>query len=57
MRYSVRVFEVFSYDIEVDADSEDDAKDKVEEMIADDFCGQPEYDYTLGKDEWSATEL
>ena len=53
--YRVTVYEVYSYDIDVEAESEDQAIDKANEVIEEE-TPTGEYSYTLPADEWSVNE-
>lgn len=53
--YRVTVYEVYSYDIDVEAESEDQAIDKANEVIEEE-SPTGEYSYTLPADEWSVNE-
>ena len=62
MKYQVEVFEVFSYVVEVEAESAQDAQGEAAELIAagcypngEDFPS-PEYSHTLDRDEWNVWE-
>ena len=53
--YTVKVREVHSYEVEVTAESEQEAREKVEAMIEagdDEAILYPEYEYTLDPLEW-----
>lgn len=56
MKYKVRVREVYAFDVEVDADSPNHARQLVYEMDRDnsypDKEPTPEYEYTLDTDKW-----
>lgn len=49
--YTVTVYEVHSYDLEIVANSEDEAREKANDLIETEaFIG--EYDYTMDSDQW-----
>ena len=55
-KYVVTVYEIHSLDIEVDAENEEDAKDKANEVIeAESPIG--EYYCTRGTDYWEVLEI
>lgn len=53
--YRVTVYEVYSYDIDVEAENEDQAIEKANEVIEEE-TPIGEYSYTLPTDEWSVNE-
>ena len=53
--YRVTVYEVYSYDIDVEAESEDQAIDKANEVIEEE-APIGEYSHTLPTCEWSVNE-
>lgn len=53
--YRVTVYEVYSYDIDVNAEDEDQAIEKANDVIASD-TPIGEYSHTLPTDEWSVNE-
>lgn len=53
--YRVTVYEVYSYDIDVEAENEDQAIEKANEVIEEE-APTVEYSYTLPTDEWSINE-
>jgi hypothetical protein len=53
--YRVTVYEVYSYDIDVEAESESQAIDKANEIIEEE-TPSGEYSHTLPTDEWSVNE-
>jgi hypothetical protein len=53
--YRVTVYEVYSYDIDVEAESESQAIDKANEVIEEE-TPSGEYSHTLPTDEWSVNE-
>jgi hypothetical protein len=53
--YRVRVYEVHSFDIDVEAENEDQAIEKANEVIEEE-TPIGEYSYTLPTDEWSINE-
>ena len=62
MRYQVKVQEVYSTIIDVEAEDEQEAQAKAEELLAagcyEDNSDFPDaaYDYTLDRDEWPVWE-
>ena len=53
--YRVTVYEVYSYDIDVEAENKDQAIEKANEVIEEE-APTVEYSYTLPTDEWSINE-
>ena len=62
MQYEVKVLEVFSYVVKVEAESEQAAQAQAEELVAAGCYPNGEdipdavYDYTLDRDEWRVWE-
>jgi len=54
--YSVKVYEVYSYVIEIGAASEEEAKERVNELIETADYEADTYEYTLDPDEWFVWE-
>lgn len=52
MKYCVEVREVWKAEIEVEANSPDEAREIVEEIIVNDDEIDFRYDYTLDKEDW-----
>jgi len=58
-KYVVTVSEVWTYDIEVDANSEDEARELAERKICEGTLEQEQaaYTYTLEQDEWNVEKI
>ena len=56
MKYQVAVHEVYKVIIDVEASSEEEAKQKAEELLQSVNLPEPQYDYTLPDDEWQVWE-
>ena len=62
MQYEVKVLEVFSYIVKVEAESEQEARAAAEKLVwhgnypDGEDLPEAEYDYTLDRDEWRVWE-
>jgi len=55
-KFIVTVREVWYYDVAIEAQNEEDAKEKVEEGLGEDeFDAKP--DYVLGREQWDVKEV
>ncbi len=50
-KFRVRVYEIHSFDVEVEANSADEAKEKVNESLMD-IDNAAEYSHTLESEDW-----
>lgn len=55
MKFLVKIKEVHSATLEIEADSEEEAFEKASEKIAEDYV-ETQYDYTLDQEEWTITK-
>ena len=57
MKYSVEIPEVHYISVEVEADSEEEAKDKALEVMENSDELQSDYSHMLEQDEWVVTDI
>lgn len=54
--YQVKICEVYSTIVDVEAENEDEARQRANERLENDDLGEGEYDYTLEPEEWQVWE-
>ncbi len=56
-RWNVSILEVWSADAEVDADTEEEAKEKAEALLANGEVNEGSYSHTLDRKTWTVYEI
>lgn len=57
MKYNVQIYEVHTISVDVEADSEDDAKSKAMDKLESSDTLDIEYSHTLEQDEWVVSDI